>query len=766
MNKRLLISGIISMAALTFVGCSIDDVEADGTTASNAVTFGTSSDNTKTRGSETTTDNLQHFGVSAAYTTSVGFDTENTTMNFMDNQSVDKDNDSWTYSPIKYWPTADGDQLHFFAYAPINDSHVVMEDNATGTPTVQVSIPTDDLTQSADFIAAVALNQRKATTGNKVNFSFHHEMTQVIMEAAVNSNILNNGTGDEARKVSVQSLTLQNVNNSGALCTQGTYTFPTTSSTHGTWSGCVAATDGISLASILNTDGITSTTHSPLFTNDNGLFLIPANGTTGISAGAVEAVMTYTIGSESKTATATLPTGSLKQGYAYTFTFLINNDGIELRTQENSVEELASNANAFIVNPTSGDEPSYRIPLDQLRRFWKETVYAGSEAEDNILEGEEWTAEVIWQDIPTQVVKFVDDWGRKSDTFYGVGDNHFNFQLTSAAASHPGNVIVGIKKRGATDEYLWSYHLWITEYAPKGYSDVTINNHVADVTNGKVYQYEDNTVGYKYYKAVDGVRAETVTEVKSTELCTYWTNVPSTVIMDRNLGAISDGWDNTETDATKQPGVLYYQYGRPTPLPNDRSIYKIDGTTSAGAVKIIENAAKLISDGIKHPLILYTAGSGSNWTEGAESVATNFWNSTTAKTDNNHYSKSLLDPSPAGWKVPVNGTWDIFGTNEANEKSIYRAISNADAASSGSTYHGVSFYPMANGQAGDPTTFYPMVGHRYAQDGKVVPNSGYYWSATPINNSGARYLQFDDNGVLPQVGYGQSNGLAVRCIQE
>lgn len=766
MNKRLLISGILSMAALTFMGCSTDEIEVEGGSSSNAITFGTSA---TTRANATTTNNLQSFGVSAAYTVN-GF-TNSTPMNFMAKQEVRREEgDTWTYSPMKYWPANSEEQLHFFAYSPYDNSNFQMSGNEqTGTPTVTVSLP-DNLAETQDFITAIALNQRQTDSGNKVNFSFRHEMTQVIMEAAVNSNILNNETGDAAAKVAVTSLTIQNANGSNELYTKATYTFPTSTNSHGTWSGCIPVTDGISLASILNTDCITSTTHSPLFTNGSGLFLIPVNGTTGMTAGAIQAVMTYTINNESKTATVPLPTGSLKQGYAYTFTFLINSDNVELRTHESSVEELAKNANAFIVNPASGYEPSYRIPLDQLRRFWKESVYAGNEAEDNILENEEWTAEVIWQDIPTQVVKFVDDWGRKSDKFYGVGDNHFNFQLTSAATSHFGNVIVGIKKRGVTDEYLWSYHLWITDYAPKEYSEVTINNHVAEVTNGRVFQYEDNTVGYKYYRVVSGVQEKTVTEVTTTStngfrLGNYWSTNPSTVIMDRNLGAISDKWDTSETDAKKQPGVLYYQYGRPTPLPNERSIYKIDGTTSAGEVKI-EKATAMISDGIKHPLVLYTDGSGSNWVKEANSVALNFWNSTTPKTDDIHYNKSLLDPSPAGWKVPVNGTWDIFGTNEANEKASYRAISNADAANSGSTYHGVNFYPMANGVAGSPTTFYPLVGHRYGKDGNVVPNAGYYWSANTTSANAARYLQFDGNGVLPQVGYGQSNALAIRCIQE
>lgn len=741
------------MAALTFVGCSIDEMEVEGHSNSHAISFGTTADNAQTRGTETTAANLQHFGVSAATTTG-GF-TSSTTMNFMEKQEVSRESgNTWTYAPTKYWPTDADEQLHFFAYAPYNNSNVVMSDGSTsGIPTVSVS-PPNDLADMQDFIAAVALNQNTSSSNHQVDFSFMHEMTRVELAAKVSETVF---ATDANASVTITDVTLQNGSTDGQLYSSGTYTFPTTAGAHGSWSNMQQYGSALTLASLMTDGGVTiaGTTATSLFNADGNsqdyLFLLPPNGTSGVSAQAMQVKVTYnlTVNNTTKEISQVffLPVGSLKQGYAYALTFLINLHSTELfanvvnwntATQKTEIAPttLANNSNAFIINPTSGSEPYYSIPLDQLKKFWniKEYVGEGNAVED-ILSDKEWVAEVIWQDIPTRVINFVDDWGQPHDNFRGRESTHFNFQLTDAAASNPGNVIIGVREAGKTDEYLWSYHMWITDYNPTQTTYTINDDGEGTVTNGSVYRYTGG----------------------------LWESVyKDKVIMDRNLGAISVNWDSSVADDS-QPGVLYYQFGRPTPLPNNRAIYQIDGKTKVQMK--VASTATTVSDGIKHPLTFYKGQDVPNMKTDwiiDNKLMNNYWNGTDSRTEGGIYVKNLLDPSPAGWKIPEDGTWEVFSgkanTSTSGLLGLYAAYAD------GGFNKGYNLYVHTQGSGA--TSYYPAVGYRHAENGIIKTPLTLCASATPEDISFSNCLLYDAQGINHSHHNYRGGALCIRCIQE
>lgn len=171
-------------------------------------------------------------------------------------------------------------------------------------------------------------------------------------------------------------------------------------------------------------------------------------------------------------------------------------------------------ANSLIIDPTS--TKAYGINIaDKINAFWSSAV---GDQTTPIVAGTKWTAEVIWQDIPSRAINFCSKSGvvKSGDTFEGKGTTPL---YVKAAANVKGNVVVGIKKKGESD-YLWSWHLWLTDEP----------------------------------QLVAG-------------------------FMDRNLGAESA----TATDGAKTRG-LYYQFGRKDPFVGSTEIYDINGTSkSTGA---------------------------------------------------------------------------------------------------------------------------------------------------------------------------------------
>ena len=158
--KKNYIMGVIACAALTMTSCSNDEIGGNNTKQGDPIEFGVylGRDAQESRGSIITTDNLNKFGVTAYLEMADIPD-------FMYNQEINKNTDgSWTYSPVKYWPTMASEghkdcMISFYAYAPYttdaNDLIQLSGNNDThAAPTVTISIPSTDLTKMVDFVTS------------------------------------------------------------------------------------------------------------------------------------------------------------------------------------------------------------------------------------------------------------------------------------------------------------------------------------------------------------------------------------------------------------------------------------------------------------------------------------------------------------------------------------------------------------------------------------------------------------------------------------
>lgn len=363
--KKNYIMGVIACAALTMTSCSNDEIGGNNTKQGDPIEFGVylGRDAQGSRGTIITTENLTKFGVSAYYLTSV-------TPDFMYNQAVNKSGDAWTYSPVKYWPTMKGYGITFYAYAPhtedANGFIKLPDNNGTGVPVINVSLPTGDdadLKKMVDFVTDEEYYQQKTNgnnTSDKITFTFNHKMTRIGLKANVSKDVYNTDAANKT-KVVIRSIEL---NAGGEFYTSAKYKYTEHDIYTGksnpeywydrkgdvklnlksilNWSGDWAISDKDIISSTNQGIALDGTSEVNLFNENQYLFLIPAKDkTNGLKANSTSATITYDIITEdgnlengysktSATKTVYLPAGIMQQGKAYNLTFTIAVDQVKL----------------------------------------------------------------------------------------------------------------------------------------------------------------------------------------------------------------------------------------------------------------------------------------------------------------------------------------------------------------------------------------------------------------------------------------------------
>lgn len=362
--KKTLFPGLIALAALTMTSCSNDE-NMVSIPQDNAIEFGTYlGRDAQTKGLVLDVNTFKNYGVFAYYTGQKTWDdaAESATPNYMFNQYVAFDG---VYSPIKYWPTKVNEKITFFAYAPHDTDattgiELASENTDSNVPKIKYSINVDNLTTQADFVADVLYDevhnsQQDENPGNDLttNFNLVHELTRVNILAKLDREAyLDNGTNET--QVSVTKIELMQ---GEKFYSEAVYTFATEEGGRGKWNSGTVANSDLSLNSLMNittpkfggynTPGILVPNTNPvsLFTNSQYLFLIPANGTTGIEAnGDVKLRVYYDIvtedaaledGHSCTTAIKEIPLckGELKQGVAYNYTLIFGLNEVKLSAE-------------------------------------------------------------------------------------------------------------------------------------------------------------------------------------------------------------------------------------------------------------------------------------------------------------------------------------------------------------------------------------------------------------------------------------------------
>ena len=304
------------------------------------------------------------------------------------------------------------------------------------------------------------------------------------------------------------------------------------------------------------------------------------------------------------------------------------------------------------------------------------------------------TAEVLWQDgIGVMTERSVKVMNaEKRDKAYIVVET----------GNKAGNAVVAMKVNG---ELYWSWHIWCTDYNP----------------NLKEGQQELN--GF--------------------------------VWMDRNLGATYNKYN--EEGGIKSKGFLY-QWGRKDLFPptkgwekteSDEDLYNLAGeiiTFSKVPVEVFNN----IPNSVHNSMSFYT--SEESWYTNAKGTYRrndlSLWNSKVGK-------KTIFDPCPDGWRVPVGKDGEYESPWEQAKKNVTPLV----------RYKGFSLKGI----------YYPAAGYRELLTGNMPNNSfldnALYWAGNIPSlyrqPSIMRYTLIDSTGYSFSISVAwDAYGGSVRCVKE
>lgn len=209
------------------------------------------------------------------------------------------------------------------------------------------------------------------------------------------------------------------------------------------------------------------------------------------------------------------------------------------------------------------------------------------------------SAEIIWTDLVSQ--------GENLDDYFILSPNvvegrlFFNVVQTSPtdkSLKREGNVVVGV--RDAEGNLLWTWHIWLTDRpAEQGYK------------NG--FSVQDRDLGATAYNPVG------------------------------DEGTING---------------LYYQWGRPTPLPLDKTVYKPVYNSSTGKwsrndVATFQDDSESvipIVERVAYPTTFFKKTA----TASDQKLTKHLWG---WRTETDEYAKSIYDPCPPGYRVPSIKLW-------------------------------------------------------------------------------------------------------------
>lgn len=515
LKQSIFYVALASMALTT--SCSQDDIANERVLSGKEINL-TPSFKTPTRAVETTIGNLGSFWVNSFQS---GED------KYMNDVEYTSTNGSvWSTTAGKFfWPVT-GD-LHMYCYAPkaseLSGTMKIDKDAQTLTD----FSPNTAAADQKDFVYAKSTGSVKKNGSTGIDIIFKHALSEITV-AAKNTNT--------AYTVKVKGVKIGNV------ITKGTFTFPSVTDTPASWSLSSDPNDVNDYVTSWTTAYELGDEASTMDAANVPFMILPQqlesadkasekayialNAEIKMQGGVVKHNGWVYVGIDTK--------WEMGKKYAYTLDFstgagqdengetIISGSDIKLNVSVTPWNENIETpdfsgvvparpvvANSVIIDPSS--DKAYGINItDKINTFWSSAV--GNQTEP-IANDTEWEADVIWQDIPSRAINFCNAAGVvvPGDKFDGKGKKAL---YVKAATKVKGNVVVGVKKKGESD-YLWSWHLWLTDEPQE----------------------------------ISG-------------------------FMDRNLGATSA----TATDGKKTYG-LYYQFGRKDPFTGDIERYNINGTS-------------------------------------------------------------------------------------------------------------------------------------------------------------------------------------------
>lgn len=747
-----------------------------------------------TRATPIKDDNMyESFGVSA-YSYTGSWDESQTTPNYFYNATASKSGGSYTLSSTYYWPGSSY-KMKFFAYAPTaNGQYVLSGRTQAGSPTISVTIPSD-VNDQKDLLVAKT-DELAGNTNTAVALTFNHALTAIrfvcgddMQGGTVKSVSLKNvyskgtynmgiqswsnvgspatfsqtldkvttGTADEALTSEAQTFMMlpQQLPEDAqieVLFTDDTHTDHTlTADIKGSeWPMGKTVTYKISSSSLNWTytldvtaladftyaggtqqyrvtsyrqnaqgekeaaewtaqyaeDGTTWTDTKP-----GWLTTFTASGTGGDSAQPCDATVEAQTGISNDFHTAALKAATAKGSETTPYNLSSSTGGSSVENTANcyvvsapghyslplvygnAIKNAATNVSAYTSTATG---------TNILNPFIN---HAGNGITDPYIANNNGCtpakAELVWQDAMNLV----------TDIEYNAGSNGGNISFKVDRSSiRQGNAVIAIKD--ASDAILWSWHVWVTD------EDI---NDVIEITNHQNVKYNFMPVNLGQCDGNTITYAERSCKVKFTA------GDQSKEITIKQLANVIATGDNHP----------YYEWGRKDPFyPSNgmdnttKTWYDKEGipSTDNPAKANLSTGAACIKNYILKPNVMHA-------TSTADKLFLNLWsanNSSVSFSDPSVTIKTIYDPCPVGFRLPVANCFSGFTTTGDSVESTSEINGFYD-----DNRIGWCLYTDATRSR---TIFFPSTGWRnYVTSAvKGVNVWGYYWYGIPYDMQDAQ----------------------------
>ena len=367
-----------------------------------------------------------------------------------------------------------------------------------------------------------------------------------------------------------------------------------------------------------------------------------------------------------------------------------------------------------------------------------------------------------------------------SDGFYMFENVHLDEQKQWLIFSvnreymQQANAILAV--RDAQGRIMWSWHIWVTERNLVGTAH-TLQDWINPSTtygllpcnlgwvDGKMVYYNSRKLTYEFTQAKSGYK--------------------QTMLVDQ-AGATFD---------YKDVGSTYYQWGRKDPIIALRNWntyrfedYRLHETSDPKYKYNIRQEQVPISTTIQNPNIYYTAttNNGAYNTDWCKIIISTLWDnsSNTTNIEKTTSVKTIYDPSPRGYKVPiprafsvfVNGNTDVNGAKglngyqvESGDYNQYQVYPNRDGS-------GTEIPLTATGQRADREGLeaYTSSGPDSEPGGLWAMHAVYYWTSVQVKgDDDAGYslcIRHDKGSSETYYTYGfhgaKTMARPVRCIED
>ena len=418
--------------------------------------------------------------------------------------------------------------------------------------------------------------------------------------------------------------------------------------------------------------------------------------------------------------------------HTYSYTFKIDGKGDPSKDTRVSYPDIvdyaghgAETANCYIINPGKTDEVRYRIPVKRVDEFWGGINGYEDKPEYTLGTARKWEVEILTTnfDNTTSRLYFTKNTGTGC---YNTSLSEMEYFEVAVRPNTAGSAIVAIREASEGDSdpkpILWSWHLWITGYAPdEAYRNSPQTGVYAyGVTGGYVHRYE-GTVWHEAYA--------------------------KRFIMDRNLGAFSNRHCSVFED-----GSIYYQYGRKDPFLGNLSYgFKAYGTEPIENHINSEDPTESVVYSIQNPLKYFTSKGWESWSKGnkynpEKRDATLRWMDPFTSTQTYKtmaIEKSIFDPCPPGYCLPTSNIWEDFRDQTEKEpttninaapNSMTRDFPAYDSAPKGLYYWPYPADGMSTVIRQEELVYYPMTGIRQPTNA-MSQNETLYCLSTNIGST-------------------------------